>query len=110
MLLNQSEPFRRVLQRLLRDVEVALGQSGLEQASSFIGQEQALGNVREECLEELVGSLQTYIHDMFIDTTWPACPKHSNHPLWFGRDDSWWCDRDDERVAPLGELAVRGKH
>ena len=98
--------YERLLKLLVRDIEVTLGQSGLQQALAVILNERALGNVREEYPEELVSSLQTYIHDMFIDTTWPTCPKHPSHPLWFGRDDSWWCTRDNERVAALGELSV----
>jgi hypothetical protein len=36
---------------------------------------------------------------------WPACPRHSNHPLWY-RDGAWWCDQDDMQVAPLGKLVA----
>ena len=50
----------------------------------------------------LVEGVQQYFHDTFVDTTWPACPRHPNHPLWF--EDGWWrCG--SERIAKLGELA-----
>lgn len=25
---------------------------------------------------------QQWLHDTFVDTTWPRCPEHGNHPLW----------------------------
>jgi hypothetical protein len=49
---------------------------------------------------------QQDIHDGFIDTAWPKCPRHP-HPLWF-RDGSWWCERDQLCVARLGELEPSG--
>src|SRR4051812_4444164 len=103
--------YRRFLRLLLRDVDVTLGRSGLQLALSFIHDDRALGNAQKEYPDDLVSRLQTYIHDEFVDTTWPACPKHPNHPLWFGRDDSWWCGQSGERVAALGELpAPQGPH
>ena len=54
----------------------------------------------------LVDEVQQYFHDTFVDTTWPACPRHPNHPLWF-RDDCWWCDGD--RIATFGQLAFSCK-
>ena len=47
--------------------------------------------------------VQQYFHDCFVDTTWPSCPRHSNHPLWL-RGESWCCERDGEAIAKLGEL------
>ena len=39
-----------------------------------------------------------------VDTTWPTCPHHPNHPLW--HSDGWWrCERITEPVARLGELS-----
>jgi hypothetical protein len=52
---------------------------------------------------KLVDDVQQFIHDLFIDTTWPRCPVHHRHPLWY-RDGSWWCDRDHLAVAELGAL------
>jgi hypothetical protein len=54
--------------------------------------------------QQLVDDVQQNVHDRFIDTTWPACPRHRRHPLWF-RDGAWWCETDDVAVAKLGELA-----
>ena len=54
----------------------------------------------------VVEDTQQDMHDEFIDTAWPRCPRHA-HPLWF-RDGAWWCERDGLRVAPLGELDTNG--
>ena len=53
-----------------------------------------------------VDALQQTAHDLFWDTTWPACPLHQRHPLWYEADsDAWWCRQDQVPVAPLGALA-----
>lgn len=52
----------------------------------------------------LVDEVQQFFHDTFVDTAWPACPRHPNHPLWL--NDGWWmCERDTMPVARLGELS-----
>jgi hypothetical protein len=53
--------------------------------------------------EKLVEDVQQDILDLFIDTTWPRCPHHLRHPLWF-HDGAWFCDQDKLPIAPLGEL------
>jgi hypothetical protein len=57
-------------------------------------------------IQRVVDETQQDIHDAFIDTAWPKCPRHP-HPLWF-RDGSWWCERDGLCVARLGELESSG--
>jgi hypothetical protein len=55
--------------------------------------------------EEVVDEVQQHLHDEFVDTTWPACPYHPNHPLGFG--DGWWrCGNEATPLAPLGDLAA----
>jgi HrpA-like RNA helicase len=53
-------------------------------------------------VQRVVDDTQQDMHDEFVDTVWPKCPRHA-HPLWF-RDGSWWCERDEWCVARLGEL------
>jgi hypothetical protein len=56
--------------------------------------------------DEVAGRVQQRVHDEFIDTTWPACPEHLNHPLWIA--DGWWtCIASGTAVARLGHLAPR---
>lgn len=51
---------------------------------------------------QLIEDLQQRLHDEFVDTTWPACPIHRTHPLWYS--DGWWRCLDAGPVARLGEL------
>ena len=54
----------------------------------------------------LVDGLQQTAHDLFWDTTWPMCPRHRRHPLWYDVErDAWCCEQDRVVVAPLGRLA-----
>ena len=68
-------------------------------------------NVRELDIEDdgekVVEDVQQYLHDNFVDTTWPTCPRHGRHPLWYG-DGAWWCDQDGVAVTRLGELKRAG--
>jgi len=58
-------------------------------------------------VEKVVEDVQQIFMDTFVDTTWPSCPRHPNHPLWF-HDDAWYCDRDGVALASLGELVSIG--
>lgn len=58
----------------------------------------------ESLTQQLVDDVQQGLMDGFVDTSWPACPRHPNHPLWL-RDGAWHCERDGVALAPLGELA-----
>ena len=53
--------------------------------------------------EKVVEEVQQQLHDTFVDTAWPACPRHATHPLWY-RGGAWWCEQDEEMIVPLGEL------
>jgi hypothetical protein len=53
----------------------------------------------------VVDRFQQDVHDEHWDTTWPACPRHPNHPLWC-RDGAWWCVADNVAIAPLGGLGA----
>ena len=55
-------------------------------------------------VERVVDDTQQGVHDSFIDTAWPRCPRHQRHPLWF-RENGWWCEEDRVCIANLGELA-----
>ena len=53
---------------------------------------------------KLVEDVQQEFHDTFVDTTWPACPRHGRHPLWYHEDGWWWCERDGVALYRLGDL------
>ena len=57
----------------------------------------------ESLTEYFVGDVQQGFMDTYIDISWPACPRHPNHPMWF-HDGAWYCDRDGVALAKLGEL------
>src|SRR5437870_2200390 len=43
----------------------------------------------------VVDQFQQTVHDLFWDTTWPTCPRHRNHPLWYSdTKHAWCCPRD----------------
>ena len=54
-------------------------------------------------VEFLVSGVQQDVHCDLFDTTWPACPRHPQHPLWL-HDGSWCCEQDGVAIAKLGEL------
>ena len=54
-------------------------------------------------VDKVVEDVQQKLQDEFIDTTWPACPRHPNHPLDYAAG-AWRCPQDGEVVAPLGSL------
>jgi len=54
----------------------------------------------------VVDGLQQTAHDLFWDTTWPACPLHPRHPLWYNADEQVWsCRETGAAIARLGDLA-----
>lgn len=52
---------------------------------------------------KLIDDVQQELHENFADTTWPHCPAHPNHPLWF-EDGAWRCSELGRPVAALGDL------
>jgi hypothetical protein len=56
--------------------------------------------------QRVVDNVQEEFHDLWVDTTWPACQRHPNHPLWY-RDGQWWCETDGVAIASLGNLPAR---
>lgn len=56
--------------------------------------------------EKVVENVQEEILETWIDTTWPACPRHGRHPLFYHDDGWWWCERDRVAVCKLGDLAT----
>ena len=54
--------------------------------------------------ERVVDEVQQYLHDTFVDTSWPRCPAHLNHPLWYS-ESSWRCGQTGETFGQLGTLS-----
>jgi hypothetical protein len=91
--------------RLLRaDIAATLGADFRFDFDQYLESSWSSADDDESFLDWLVNDVQQFFHDNFIDTTWPACPRHPNHPLWLQAEE-WWCCGDD-RIARLGELAA----
>lgn len=90
-----------VVELLGRDVMATLAGSHLDAIRSTAQSRRDFANARDLYVDQVVEDFQQYVHDMFIDTSWPKCPHHPNHPMWFRL--GWW-EADGRRVARLGEL------
>lgn len=98
-----ADSLARTAALLARDVAATLGAAHVAEVTT----EEAALRVEDYADRDtmLVERVQQTFHDLFIDTAWPSCPRHPNHPLWY-RDGAWWCEADEVAVARLGELAA----
>jgi hypothetical protein len=92
-------PVETVARREL-DVTRTLG----EKYRDFAGHAEEVAGILEigDPSSKIVEDVQQRIHDEFIDTAWPACPRHSI--IRCGEAGWWWCRQDGVKVAPLGGL------
>jgi len=96
-----------VARRLARDVAATLGTSHESLVQDFASSSRTyISEADAWYAQHLVDEVQQYFHDTHIDATWPACPRHPNHPLWF-KDGWWWCERDAVAIRKLGDLALK---
>ena len=94
----------RVVSLLLADVEATIGPGHEEAISEAAARRRLHADDPALYVGEVVDDVQQYFHDAFVDTTWPPCPHHPNHPLWFS--GGWWrCERTEEPIARLGALS-----
>jgi hypothetical protein len=94
--------YARTIHRLERDVALTLGEARAASVARRVAELRAFGIAASD--EKLVEDVQQEIHDTFVDTSWPECPRHGKHPLWY-RDGAWYCDQLEVPIAALGELA-----
>ena len=100
----------RAVALLTNDVEATIG-SGQEyvirnEASTrraFLNEPDTIDRTADEYLDMVAEEVQQYFHDCFVDTTWPACPFHRQHPLWL-HQGTWTCEQLQAPVAALGAL------
>ena len=93
----------RVVALLLQDLANTLGpghESVVEEAAARI---RLFTRDAIEFEQRVVDDVQQYLHDTFVDTTWPACPDHQRHPLWYS-DGRWRCEQTGRVIASLGRL------
>lgn len=93
----------RIVRLLSLDVEATCGGGHAEVIGPIALSASACADTAEEYEQRVVDQVQQYFHDTCVDTTWPACPLHRNHPLWLM--GGWWtCKRNGVSIARLGEL------
>jgi hypothetical protein len=102
---DEARVVRLVLQDLARTVGPGYEATVEEAAARF----RLFSDDPADFEQRVVDDVQQYLHDTFVDTTWPACPDHLNHPLWYS--EQWWrCEQAGKRVALLGELFAEDKN
>jgi hypothetical protein len=95
----------RVIELLCRDAEATMGTTGYEPAiRDHAARVRPFADDGAYYLEKVVEDFQQELHDTFVHTDWPRCPRHGSHPLWF-RDGHWYCEQDGVPIAHLGALA-----
>ena len=95
-----------MLRLLRRDVAATLGVDGQGVVDDVAASIRSWWREPSGYHEKVIEEVQQYFHDCFIDTSWPKCPRHPNHPMWYA-DGHWWCERDQVVIAELGELGSR---
>ena len=96
------DEYSHVASLLLRDVVATLGEAHRAAVVDRAGEIRAL-NVGDAGTK-LVDDIQQYVHDSHLDTTWPRCPMHGNHPLWYSAGE-WRCSQPNGPRIALGLLA-----
>jgi hypothetical protein len=98
----------RVVSLLHADIETSIGVGHDDVIIEAAARRRLFGNDPAQYVDDVVNDVQQYVHDAFLDTTWPSCPYHPNHPLWLA-DGHWCCERLGLPVARLGGLSKRRK-
>jgi len=78
-----AEDETRVVSLLRADVQATIGSGHDEAIIETAARRRLYADVPAQYVCDVVDDVQQYFHDAFVDTTWPACPFHPNHPLWF---------------------------
>jgi hypothetical protein len=106
----------RIVRLLLADAMATLGEHARaevlavaaslgENAHLHIEHGDTLAEAQRFFDREVVDRFQQSVHDLYWDTTWPACPRHPKHPLWYDEErKAWCCQQDGSAIAPLGGL------
>lgn len=93
----------RVRRLLLRDVVGTVGLGHESAVDEPIARIRLFAADPTDFEQRVVDDVQQFLHDTYVDTSWPACPEHPHHPLWYS--EGWWrCEESGKSAAPLGEL------
>ena len=91
------------VEKLKRDVAATLGDRHVAIVEANASRLLPFVDPADWFAVKLAGDVQQEIHDTFVDTAWPHCLEHPNHPLWF-EDGAWRCSTTGAAVARLGDL------
>ncbi len=100
--MDSSDPrLEDTLHHLLQDVRRSVGREYEPPVHEIAERlcQLSTADVAAKCVDDV----QQFFHDTFVDPSWPACPRHLNHPLAY-RDGAWHCAQEGVRIARLGEL------
>ena len=93
----------RLARLLAQDLLETIGRGHESAVEESVARIRLFADDPENFEQRVVDDVQQWLHDTFVDTSWPACPEHPNHPLWYS--DGWWkCERSGRRAASLGGL------
>lgn len=93
----------RVVRLLEMDVAATIGGNHQEEIIETASRIRVFADDAGDYEQRVVDDVQQRFHDSFIDTSWPNCPDHPHHPLWFS--DGWWrCEQSEKPIARLGAL------
>src|SRR5690242_389985 len=98
-----EEDAARVAQLLCDDVAATIGPEHETEIRRLATESRQFYDAYDDYLDKVVEEVQQYIHDCFIDTTWPTCPIHGRHPLWLS-NRNWMCAQDRVVIARIGAL------
>ena len=98
-----TDVYERTVEALERDVVATLGEVHRHTVRDHAAIVRTFADA-SRFGDKLVEDVQQYFMDTFVDTSWPACPRHPAHPLWLV-EGVWCCDDDEAPLAALGELS-----
>ena len=87
--------------KLEADVRRTLGAAHVSAVRAFAKSFALLD--RDDFDDKVAEDVQQYVMDSHLHTTWPPCPAHPQHPLWYEKG-AWRCASDASIVIPVGRL------
>jgi hypothetical protein len=104
---EEVEPLpAEVVEPIAADLVASLGYTADE--ARRVVQSVGAGNYGDRGVTCVAEAVQQWLHDTFLDTTWPPCPEHRTHPLWLKESGSptWTCEETQQPHGALGQLGT----
>src|SRR5262245_54592644 len=84
---------RDVAARLCADAAATVGVGHEQSIAAAAAHRREFSYGAATYADDVADDVQQRMHDEHIDTSWPSCPRHPNHPMWIHRG-VWCCDGD----------------